>query len=210
MDPAFASAMPQRARQARTEDERPALAPPFEFALTFQPERFWGGGKNADCLGGAGGAAFRVASSWQLVTELGGCKMVGLEKDLSGDSLTYSVGPRWVGRIRGGWTAQWQLLAGGHKVTEERMFPELKRLLSANAIRANSPPPVHADYTEETESHGFALATGGGVSYRVNNAISIKVADVSYRHSWTNALWGRDYSNSLKFTSGFVLSMGTW
>ena len=43
-----------------------------------------------------------------------------------------------------------------------------------------------------------------------NNAISIKVADISYRHSWTNALWGRDYSNSLKFTSGLVLRMGTW
>jgi len=54
------------------------------------------------------------------------------------------------------------------------------------------------------------VGTGAGVSYQVNNAISIKVADISYRHSWTNALWGRDYSNSLKFTSGFVLSMGTW
>ena len=61
--------------------------------------------------------------------------MVGLEKDLSGDSLTYAVGPRWLGRIRGGWTAQLQVLVGGNKVTEERMYPEMKKLLEAIAIR---------------------------------------------------------------------------
>ena len=90
------------------------------------------------------------------------------------------------------------------------MYPEKKKLLEAVAIRANKLPPTHGDYTDETESHGFAVGTGAGASYQVNNAISIKVADISYRHSWTNALWGRDYSNSLKFTSGLVLRMGTW
>lgn len=69
---------------------------------------------------------------------------------------------------------------------------------------------INGDYTQETESNGFAVATGGGVSYQLNKALSIKVADLSYRHSWTSPLWGRDYNNSLKFTSGLVLRMGTW
>jgi hypothetical protein len=210
MDRDFASALSPKSKPARAERTDPSLAPPFEFNLTFQPERFWGSGNSVHCLGGAGGAAFRLASSWQLATEVGGCKMVGLEKDLSGDSLTYAVGPRWIGRIRGAWTAQLQVLVGGNKVSEERMYPEKKKLLEAVAIRTDKLPPAHADYTDATESHGFALGTGAGVSYQVNNAITIKVADISYRHSWTNALWGRDYSNSLKFTSGLVLHMGTW
>ena len=46
MDPEFATAMPQKSSPARAETADPALAPPFEFALTFQPERFWGSGKS--------------------------------------------------------------------------------------------------------------------------------------------------------------------
>ena len=210
MDREFVTAMSPKSKPARAETTDPSLAPPFEFNLTFQPERFWGSGNSTHCLGGAGGAAFRLASSWQLATEVGGCKMIGLEKNLSGDSLTYAAGPRWIGRIRGGWTAQWQVLLGGNKVSEERMYPEKKKLLEAIAIRTDKLPPVHADYTDATETHGFSVSTGGGVSYQVNNAITIKVADISYRHNWTDTLWGRDYSNSLKFTSGFVLHMGTW
>jgi len=136
--------------------------------------------------------------------------MTGLEKNLSGDSLTYAAGPRWLGRIGGGWTAQLQVLLGGSKVTQERMYPGKKSALEALSLRDNKPPPTHGDYTEETESNGLAIATGGGVSYQVNNALSIRVADLSYRHNWTNTLWGRDYSNSLKFTSGVVIRMGTW
>ncbi len=187
-----------------------APSPPFEFALTFQPERFWGGGKSLDCLGGGGAAAFRIAPSWQLVADIGGCKMIGLGNNLSGDSLTYAVGPRWLTRIGGPWNAHLQVLVGGNKITEERLFPEVKKTLEAIAIRDNKPPPSHGDFTEETESHGFALSTGGGVSYQLNKALTIRLADLSYRHNWTGPVWGRDYGNSLKFSSGLVLHMGTW
>lgn len=187
-----------------------ALAPPFEFAVTFQPERLWGDGGSVLCLGGGANAAFRLAESWQFITEVGGCKMIGLAQNLSGDSLTYSAGPRWLGRIRGPWNAHLQFLVGGHKITAERMFPERKKLLEAAAVRGNTPLPTHGDYTEETESHGFAVSTGGGLSYMLNQALTIRVADLSYRHGWTGSLWGRDYGNSLKLTSGLVLRIGTW
>lgn len=185
-------------------------APPFEFALTFQPERFWGGGKSLDCLGGGGAAAFRIAPSWQLVADIGGCKMLKLGDNLSGDSLTYAFGPRWLARIGGPWNAHLQVLVGGTKITEERLFPELKKTLEAIAIRENKLPPSHGDYTEETESHGFAVSTGGGVSYQLNKALTIRLAELSYRHHWTGPLWGREYGNSMKFSSGLVLHMGTW
>jgi hypothetical protein len=185
-------------------------APPFEFAVTFQPERYLGNGNPVSCLGGGANAGFRLAPSWQLVAELGGCKMTGLEKNLSGDSLTYAVGPRWLSRIRGPWSAHLQVLVGGNKVTQERMFPQWKQVLEAAAMRDNKQPPWHDDYSEQTESNGFAVSTGGGLNYELNRALTIRVADFSYRHSWVTPLWGRDYSSSVKLTSGLVLHMGTW
>jgi hypothetical protein len=210
VDPHSVSARPSATRMDPGSLPDTALAPPFEFDLTFRPEGFWGRGKSVLCLGGGADTAFRLAPSWQLVAQVGGCKMLGLEENLSGDSLTYSVGPRWLTRIHGPWTANLQFLVGGAKITEERMFPELKKVLEAGAIRDNAPPPSHGDYTEETESHGFTVAMGGGVSYQLNKALIIRVADVSYRHGWTSPLWGRDYSNSLTVSSGLVLRMGTW
>jgi hypothetical protein len=198
-------------KRAATQYPEDPLIAPFEFALTVQPERFWGGGRSTQCLGGGANAAFRLSTAWQMVTDVSGCKLMGLEKNLSGDSLTYAVGPRWTGRIQGPWSVHLQLLVGGNKVTEERMYPEKKKLLEAIAARTpDKEPPTHGDYTEETESHGFALATSGGVNYQATRAITVRVADVSYRHNWTSPLWGRDLSNSLKFTSGVVLRMGTW
>jgi hypothetical protein len=210
MEPQYSTAASRRQKPAGGDETPDPLVAPFEFTLAFQPERFSGSGRPLTCLGGSGSASLRIAASWQLVTEVGGCKMVGLERNLSGDSLTYAAGPRWTTRIHGPWTAQLQLLVGGNKVTEEKMFPELKEALEAAAARDNTTPPSHGDYTQETQSNGFAVSTGGGVSYQVNRAMTIKVADLSYRHSWNSALWGRDYANSVKFTTGFVLRMGTW
>jgi hypothetical protein len=183
---------------------------PFEFAVTFQPQRLLAGKNSPTCLGGGATPGFRLAPSWQLIVDVGGCKMMGLEKDLSGDSLTYLAGPRWISRIRGPWSAYLQFLAGGNKITEERMYPEFKQLLEKIAIRENKPPPSHEDYTEATESNGFAVATGGGLNYNLSPALSVRVADLSYRHAWTSPLWGRDYSSGVQFSSGLVLRMGTW
>lgn len=90
------------------------------------------------------------------------------------------------------------------------MYPALKKVLEAAAFRSNTAPPSHGDYTESTETNGFTVATGGGLAYSLNRALTIRVADISYRHSWTTPLWSRDYSNSLRLSTGVVLQMGTW
>jgi hypothetical protein len=183
---------------------------PFELAITFQPQQFLGGKNNPACLGGGATTGFRLASSWQLIADVGGCKMMGLEQNLSGDSLTYMVGPRWVSRIHGPWSGYLQFLAGGNKVTEERMFPELKQLLVQAAIWDDQPPPSHDEYTKATESNGLAVSAGGGIHYNLNPVLTWQVAELSYRHAWTSPLWGREYSSGMQFTSGLVLRMGTW
>ena len=194
-------------REPKTDDS--AVVAPFEFAITFQPERFLGG-QGLSCLGGGGTVGLRLAPSWQLMADVGGCNIMGLEANVSGDSLTYMAGPRWSRRIAGKWSAYLQVLAGGNKVTEERMHSELKQLLEQAAIRDNKVPPSHDDYTEATESNGFAVKTGGGLHYNLHPALTLRVAELSYRHAWTAPLWGRDYSGGLQWSSGLVLRMGTW
>jgi hypothetical protein len=184
--------------------------PPFEFNATFQPERLWGEGTAVSCVGGGGTAAFRVAPAWQVIVDVGGCKILGIEANLSGDSLTYMTGPRWVHSGDGPWTAHLQLLVGGNKITQERMFPDKKRLLDATTSQRNHRPPSHADYTEQVEANGIALATGAGVNYKLNAALAIRVAELSYRRSWIGSLGGRDYSHGLKLVSGVVLRIGSW
>ena len=209
----LSSASPYRSTQAKASPEIDDTggAPPFEMNITFQPERFWGAGQSTLCIGGTGTAAFRIARSWQLVADVGGCKFLGLGENLSGDSLSYMAGPRWSSRLWGNWNVEAQFLAGGKKLTEERMFPELKKVLQAAAAQnPDASPRTHDQYTAEVETNGFAIAGGGGVNYRFNRALALKVAEVSYSHAWVKTLWGRDYSNSLKLTTGLVLHMGTW
>jgi hypothetical protein len=182
---------------------------PFEFAMTFRPERYFGG--NVVCLGGGGSAALRISEAWQLIVNVGGCKMMGLEENLSGDSLTYVAGPRFRTRDRGRWSANLELLAGGNKLTEERMFPQTKQALEMAAARdPRLQPPSHNDYTDDTASNGFAVRGGGGVNYKLNGALTFRVAELAYQHSWAGPLWGRSYSNALIVSSGLVLRMGTW
>jgi len=135
--------------------------------------------------------------------------MLGLGPDLSGDSLTYMAGPRWVRITSGPWSAHLQVLVGGHRLTAERMFPLKKKLLEAG-LQKGDPPPAHNDYTQQAESDGFAIATAGGIDYKLNWALAISVMELSYRRSWAGPLWGEAYPNSMKVASGLVLRMGTW
>ena len=129
---------------------------------------------------------------------------------LSGDSLAYMAGPRWVSAGSGPWSAHWQVLVGGSKLTEERLFPDKKKLLDQLAAEGKTLPPPHDQYTEHTETSGFAVAGGGGVDFNLNRALAIRVAELSFRHSWVGPLWGRSFNESVRFVSGFVLRMGTW
>jgi len=112
---------------------------PFELTLSFHPQRFSGAGSSTPCVGGGATAAVRISSSWQLVADVGGCKILDLGKCLTGDPLTHMMGPRWVNRSAGPLTSYVQILIGGNKMTEEHMFPKEKKLLTQIAIQKNFP-----------------------------------------------------------------------
>ena len=183
---------------------------PFEFSLLFDPLRYLGGG-GITCLGGGASAAFRLSEAWQMVAAVGGCKMRGLAENLSGDSLTYMAGPRFHTRDWGRWSANLQVLIGGNKLTEERLYPSTKLLLEAAAARSPRGQPVsHSQYTDETAANGLALNGGCGVNYKLNRALTLRVAELNYQHSWTAHLWGRSFNDAIRLSSGLVLRMGTW
>src|SRR5262249_44105125 len=89
----------------------------FEFALNSRFERFVGASPGPACVGADASGAFRLAAEWMLVIDVGGCKFLGLETNLSGDSLSYLVGPRWTPMPAGRWSPYVQFLVGGTKIT---------------------------------------------------------------------------------------------
>jgi hypothetical protein len=185
-------------------------AAPFEFTTTSEFRNYFGNGSGIGCIGGGATALYRVSREFQLVAEVSGCKMIGMEKNLSGDSLTYMTGTRWTPSPEGRWSPHLQVLAGGNKITNEEMFPLKKAALDSAAKQKGLDPPAHEQYTRQDESNGFAIAAGGGLDLKLTSALAFQVAKVEYTRSWVRPVNGIDYSNGLRLTMGIVLRMGTW
>jgi hypothetical protein len=123
-----------QARYSDDESRYTDTAPPrdtstFELGENSRFERFVGANPGPACIGADGSGAFRIAPEWMLVVDVGGCKFIGMETNLSGDSLSYLLGPRWTPAPGGRWSPYVQILVGGNKITHEQMLPEKKRAL---------------------------------------------------------------------------------
>lgn len=187
-----------------------AVIAPGEFNVQFQPTWYSGAGM---CLGGNSSIGFRLAPRWQALIDVGGCKMIGMEKDWSGDSLTYLTGFRYAAWSGGRWSASLRALAGGEKLTHEQFYPKKYDALMAAWKAAGSDPKTQPQYEEfayKNETTGFAMTGGAALDYRINPALQVKVASLDYRHSWVRPMDGRTYNNSVSLTSGLVLRLGTW
>lgn len=183
----------------------------FELSLNAQPQFFFGSGGTGPCMGGGGEAAFRVTSNLQIITQVNGCKLTGLERNLSGDTLSFYAGPRWSPRPTARWSPYFHVLLGGMKVSQEEMFPDLKAAVEQAAKDKQEPEvALHDLYTAQYEANGFSMAAGGGVDLRLKPAIALRLANLEYKRSWLPPANGRDYNNGLAFTVSMVLRMGTW
>jgi hypothetical protein len=206
------SPISERTRSSDDRARAAAIVAPFEFDLAFQTNRY-NGKTGAVCFGASGNAAIRVTSRWQAVTDVGGCKLAGLAGNWSGDSLHFLTGARWTPWASGNWSAHAQILAGGEKMTHEAMFPTVKTQMYDAWQRQGSDPvtkPNHDQYTKQYETSGPSVQAGAGLTYRINSALKLRVANVDYRHSWLGSLDRTDYTSSVIFSTGFTLRMGTW
>lgn len=193
--------------------QKPVLPPPgvapFQFNFHFETRTYFGKNASEPCVGGGGEIAFRVASSWQVVGEVTGCKQTGMAPNVNGDTLTYAAGPQWTTRLSEGWATHARFLMGGTKVTQEQSFPELKKQLEAEYKNQDVFPPLGNEYTRTFDSNALAVVAGAGFDYKWNKALLFRVA-LDYSHSWNPNINEINYRNSLRLSSGVVLNMGTW
>jgi len=183
---------------------------PFEFNLTAKAKIYMGEDHAEPCLGGGGSAAIRVAPQWQLIVDVNGCKLLGLEKNLSGDSLTYLAGARWTPHPTGRWTPHVELLVGGTKLSQEHIDPKLEEAAESSASKSTPAYKIYPLYAKHWETNGFTVQAGSGIDVKLNSALSYRLAKLEYSHSWTKELNGNNYQNGLQFTTGLILHMGTW
>jgi hypothetical protein len=199
-----------RRAQSRAEPTPGRATSTFEFALNSRLQRFVGARPGPRCIGGDASGSFRVAPEWMLVAEVGGCKLLTAEPNLSGDSLSYLLGPRWTPAPAGRWSPYVEVLVGGNKITHEQLLPEKKRALELLAAQNGAAAPAHEDYTIADESNGFAVAAGTGLDLKLSAALVFRVASVEYSHSYVTANRGLNYANGVQVRTGMVLRVGTW
>ncbi len=192
--------------EKRTEAERKPGVAPFEFAAN----AYAFAGHTGSCAGGGATAAFRVSSDWQIVLDVNGCKMNALARNLTGDSLSYMVGPRWTPPNKSRVVPYFQILAGGNKISQELEFPQEEAYLVNLANKTGSAPPDHSQYTQQFGHSGFAFAVGSGLDVRFNQALSMRLIGLEYTRSWAAGLPGFASPNGLQVKAGIVVRMGTW
>jgi hypothetical protein len=197
------SSMPSRKTQ---ESDRRSGVAPFEFAAN----AYAFAASSGMCGGGGASAAFRIHPEWQLALDVSGCKITGLEKNLSGDYLVYMAGPRLTPPASGRVVPYAQVLFGGDKVTQELLLPAKKASLEQLAKSTGSLSPSHDQYMVPLKVNGLAIAAGIGLDLQFNRALALRLFDLEYTHSWIRELNGFGAPNGLQVKMGLVLHMGNW
>jgi len=185
-------------------------AAPFELSVI----PFWTRFDGTQCAGGGGQGAYRLSNSLQVVGQLSGCSLRDQPANVSGDSLTYSIGPRWTPLAERRVSPYAQLLVGGNKLTRYEIDPIRERILKADALRKGLEPPPAETYTTASHAHGWALNAGAGVDVRLNPAFALRLASVEYARSWAPnsnpAFPARAYNKGVQLSTGVILRVGTW
>jgi hypothetical protein len=188
--------------------EPPSGVPPFEVAVTGQPEFYPDSGRT--CIGGSVIPAIRLSTHWQLVADIGGCNILGLPALQSGDMLHYSIGPRWNSRPTRALNPHAQFLIGGMKISRDLIDIERKQLLEEISKQNGQPMPRADKFVDFDAEHRFSISAGAGVDYTLSRAFALRLVSFEYRRAWLPPVGGADYSRGMRLSSGLVLRMGTW
>ena len=124
--------------------------------------------------------------------------------------MTFTTGPQWSLETSSHWTPHVHMRFGGEKITEEYVDPALKQsVLDALPPKGNK-NEAHSQYAKDYETTGLSLAMGGGLDYRLNQVVALRVLNFDYLRSWVNPLNRDDFSRGFRLGSGVVLRVGTW
>jgi hypothetical protein len=135
--------------------------------------------------------------------------MFGLDRNFSGDLLTYQAGHRWTWR-QGRWMPWGQVLVGGKRITIDEELPAVKAALEAKNPGQPLGYETHTLYTVTHQANGFAASAGGGIDYGINRSLTLRVAGLELNHAWLPQADLARYPTNLKVSLGLVLRVGTW
>jgi hypothetical protein len=189
--------------------ESPPL-PRLDFTTTYSYVQLAAGKAGTlSCQGGGATATYHFNPWFGITADVGGCKMMSPGLDVSGDTTTYMLGPRFTLRNRTRWTPFLTFLAGGDKITTETMFPDRKPPNLGHVGVAES-AVLHARYTEQHQTNAPAIQFGGGVDWEWNRVMAVRVLDMQDIHTWARELNGRHYPNNVRISTGITLHFGNW
>jgi hypothetical protein len=202
---------------AGSPESRPRMAAtalaPVEFTAS---SAYWVNPAGADalhCIGGIGKLQYNVSENWAWLAEVGGCKMFGFEgareRNFAGDILTYSVGGRHTWR-NGRWMPYTQLLAGGKRITINEELTDIKAQWLAQNPGKKPGYELHRLWTRFNQANGFAVQAGVGLDLGLNEVATLQIGAIDYNYAWLPRTELAAYPNSLRFSMGFKLKIGTW
>jgi len=200
----------ERTEMNKAVEKPPSLEAPVELQAYALYTSFLRGGT---CLGGGGQGAARIASAWQIVSEVNGCMVVNTPTNQSADFVTFAVGPRWTPRAVHRFSPFAQVLFGGQRLSYEVVDLQKENTL-LNAWNDGNGPlphfPKRSAYSVEYQALGFNMTMGGGFDVIFGRAFAWRVLDVGYSHSWLPPVNSIDGSQGMQIRSGLVLRIGTW
>jgi len=200
----------ERAAMNQAIEKPPSLLAPIELQAYALYTGFLHG---RTCLGGGGQGAARIASAWQIVSEVNGCMVINTPTNESADSVTFAVGPRWTPHAAHRFSPFAQVLFGGQRLTYEVVDLQKENALLNGWDDGNGPLPHYpkrSAYSVQYQALGFNLTMGGGFDVAFGRAFAWRVLDVGYSHSWMPPVHGIDASQGMQLRSGIVLRIGTW
>jgi len=174
-------------------------------------ERFSNG---ENCVGGGGSGASRLNPYFQLVAEVSGCLVMHMPAaNQSGDMLFYGGGLRWTPLAAHRVSPFMQVMFGGKKVTHETDDLALRTQLLDEWNDGNGTIPHYpkrSDWSVEVSRNGPALGVGSGFDLVLTRAFAWRMLDIEYSHAWMGDVAMIQPQNSVRFTTGAVLRIGTW
>ncbi len=205
-NPSVASAV----ANPKLSDLSPGLVPTLELSTSYSYFQLAAGKAGSLSCNGGGATATYNLNHWVGITaDVGGCKMVLPGHNLSGDSITYLLGPRFALRQSNRWVPFVQFLVGGNTLAIEQYYPDRKPA-DLPRIPAGQPDPYRSLYTTQDQTNAFAIELGGGLDYVINRAFALHTIDIEDVHTWARSLNGTHYPNNLRVSTGVSLRFGNW
>jgi hypothetical protein len=191
-------------------DLQPMMASQLELSTSYSYFQLAAGKQGAlACNGGGASMTYNFNSWFGLTADVSGCKMLLSTENLSGDSLTYLLGPRFAWRKWRRWTPYVQVLAGGNKFSFERFYPD-RVPPDLPHVNPGDPDPSHSLYTSQEQTNAFAMGFGGGLDFSLNRVFAIHAVELQDVHTWARAINGTHYPNNVRISTGVSLHFGNW